>query len=168
MYFQKHKFLLVNKNLSRLAAFCQEFILFILLFFHFRPPNQSKVQCLVELEYVYAHNGKNGQRFVYELVFDGEFKHGHCQLMGLIDVEQLKQHNKNNDTTNNLPALDEDLPPSFRPASCNLTDSLHTPKNGAEARAGKPLTLDAEEKLLVSTNPVNKSNGASHRNPVEV
>ena len=66
------------------------------------------------------------------------------------------------------PAVDKDLPQSFRPASCDLTDSLRAPKNGAEARDGKPLTLGVEEKLLISTNPVNKNNRASHRNPVEV
>lgn len=46
---------------------------------------------LVELEYVYAHHGKNGQRYVYELVFDGELTSEQPQLIGLIDVEQLKK-----------------------------------------------------------------------------
>ncbi|WP_419615158.1 hypothetical protein, partial [Thiolapillus sp.] len=46
---------------------------------------------LVELEYVYAHHGKNGQRYVYELVFDGELTNEQPQLIGLIDVEQLKK-----------------------------------------------------------------------------
>ncbi len=46
---------------------------------------------LVELEYIYAHHGKNGQRYVYELVFDGELTNEQPQLIGLIDVEQLKK-----------------------------------------------------------------------------
>ena len=43
----------------------------------------------MELEYVYAHGGRNGQRFVYELVFDGQLKESKPQLAGLIDVDQL-------------------------------------------------------------------------------
>lgn len=32
---------------------------------------------------------RNGQRFVYELVFDGQLKESKPQLAGLIDVDQL-------------------------------------------------------------------------------
>ncbi len=71
---------------------------------------------LVELEYVFAHQGKNGQRFVYELVFDGQLEMSHAQLMGLIDVEQLNKR-KNGTTTENIVASESDLVPSSGPAS---------------------------------------------------
>jgi hypothetical protein len=41
---------------------------------------------LVELEYVLAHGGRGGQRFVYELAFDGDVASDQPQAMGLIDI----------------------------------------------------------------------------------
>ena len=67
---------------------------------------------LVELEYVFAHHGRNGQRYVYELVFDGELENGSPQLPGLIDVEQLKDST----TTANLVASSDD--PRARLVAC--------------------------------------------------
>jgi DNA primase len=43
---------------------------------------------LVELEYVLAHAGRNGQRFVYELAFDGDIGSNRVQAIGLIDIGQ--------------------------------------------------------------------------------
>lgn len=54
---------------------------------------------LVELEYVLAHAGRNGQRFVYELAFDGDAASDAPQLMGLVDAG----------TTTNLVAESGDL-----------------------------------------------------------
>jgi hypothetical protein len=45
---------------------------------------------LVELEYVLAHRGRNGQRFVYELLYNGEGFEGQPFLMGLIDPAHLQ------------------------------------------------------------------------------
>jgi len=45
---------------------------------------------LVELEYVLSHRGSQGQRFVYELLYDGEGRDGKPFLMGLLDVDKLK------------------------------------------------------------------------------
>ena len=44
---------------------------------------------LVELEYLLVHHGRNGLRFVYELVFEGTVESDERQLMGLIDAEHL-------------------------------------------------------------------------------
>ncbi|KAA5538996.1 hypothetical protein FYK55_25710 [Roseiconus nitratireducens] len=46
---------------------------------------------LVELEYVLIHRGRNGQRFVYELIYDGEGCGGEPFLMGLSDPQQLRR-----------------------------------------------------------------------------
>ena len=45
---------------------------------------------LVAMEYVRIVAGKNGQRFEYELLFDGTLERSAPQMMGLIDVEALR------------------------------------------------------------------------------
>jgi hypothetical protein len=45
---------------------------------------------LVAMEYVRIVAGKNGQRFEYELLFDGALERSAPQMMGLIDVEALR------------------------------------------------------------------------------
>jgi DNA primase len=45
---------------------------------------------LVAMEYVRTVAGKNGQRFEYELLFDGDLNISTPQRMGLIDVEALR------------------------------------------------------------------------------
>jgi DNA primase catalytic core len=45
---------------------------------------------LVAMEYVRLVTGKNGQRFEYELLFDGALERSEPQMMGLIDVEALR------------------------------------------------------------------------------
>jgi DNA primase len=44
---------------------------------------------LIDLEYVAAHHGKQGQSYVYELLYDGQGKDGTPFLAGLIDVQAL-------------------------------------------------------------------------------
>jgi DNA primase len=46
---------------------------------------------LVELEYLLVHRGARGQQFVYELLYDGKGKDGEQFVIGLIDVEKLKE-----------------------------------------------------------------------------
>ncbi len=46
---------------------------------------------LTDLEYLLVHRGGRGQRFVYELLYDGQGKDGRPFVPGLIDVEQLKR-----------------------------------------------------------------------------
>jgi len=45
---------------------------------------------LQEMEYLIVHRGGRGQRYVYELLYNGECKNGESFLPGLIDVGQLK------------------------------------------------------------------------------
>jgi DNA primase len=45
---------------------------------------------LVAMEYVRLVAGKNGQRFEYELLFDGALERSTPQMMGLIDVQALR------------------------------------------------------------------------------
>jgi hypothetical protein len=50
--------------------------------------SRTHLDKLLELEYVLAHRGKNGQRYVYELVYDGQGKDGRPFLLGLADPEK--------------------------------------------------------------------------------
>jgi hypothetical protein len=52
---------------------------------------QKHLGRLVDLEYVLVHRGRNGQRYVYELLYGGEGREGQPFLMGLIDPAKLKQ-----------------------------------------------------------------------------
>jgi len=45
---------------------------------------------LVELDYVLTHGGRHGQRFTYELLFDGDMSSATPQAMGLIGVDHLE------------------------------------------------------------------------------
>ena len=47
--------------------------------------SHSTLTRLVELEYVVAHRGKHGSRYVYELLYHGEGQTGTPFLMGLAD-----------------------------------------------------------------------------------
>jgi len=78
------------------------------------------VERLVELEYLLVHRGSTGQRFVYELLFDGDVALDTPQLIGLLDVELLESAG----TTHNLAPPAGDLAP--QPA--NLAPTLH-PEN---------------------------------------
>ena len=95
---------------------------------------------LVELEYVVAHSGKNGQRYCYELIFDGESSGSHSQLMGLIDVENLKKMT----TNKKLPVNSAKLPATFRMASGHLPDSFRGNKNSAKPSNDKALNSSAD------------------------
>ena len=56
---------------------------------------------LLDLEYLVIHRGKNGQRFVYELLYDGRGREGQPFLMGLVDPAKLQP------TVSHLPRLDQ-------------------------------------------------------------
>lgn len=114
---------------------------------------------LVELEYVYAHYGRNGQRYVYELVFDGNVEQDMPQLIGLIDVSKLKA----TAMTDNLPAQDDSLPHRFRPASGHLADSLRTGKKSQSASDGNHLEEDDTASPVLCITPARKTQ-PSYRN----
>lgn len=46
---------------------------------------------LVELEYVLAVFGRNGSRYTYELIYDGQGQEGNKFLIGLVDLKTLRQ-----------------------------------------------------------------------------
>ena len=77
---------------------------------------------LVELEYLVVHHGANGQRFVYELAYDGHGQDGTPFLAGLIDVAKLGYDGK-------LPGFLAKLPATFRAASGQLPGGFRPVEN---------------------------------------
>jgi DNA primase catalytic core len=55
-------------------------------------PVRTHLEKLAALEYVLVHRGGPGQRFVYELLWDGQGQEGEPFLAGLLDVECLDAH----------------------------------------------------------------------------
>jgi len=81
---------------------------------------------LTELEYLVAHHGAGGQRFVYELVYDGRGQDGAPFLAGLIDVKKLGYDG-------NLPGFLSKLPAPFRGASGPLPGGIRGVENDGGA-----------------------------------
>ena len=94
---------------------------------------------LVELEYVLAHYGRNGQRYIYELVFDGELETEQPQLIGLIDVKQLKKAKQNGTTIDNHVVSNNNPVASSWSASGGVVDSLPAVESGGQPSADKGL-----------------------------
>ena len=74
-------------------------------------PSQVAVHLsrLQEMEYLLVHRGRNGQGFVYELLYDGKGKEGERFVIGLADVEAIAKERGLPVPT--LPASLEPLPP---------------------------------------------------------
>jgi DNA primase len=72
---------------------------------------------LVAMEYVRLVAGKNGQRFEYELLFDGDLNTSAPQRMGLIEVEALRAvHPESHSTTPTSQGQTPHLAPGLQPA----------------------------------------------------
>ncbi len=99
---------------------------------------------LCALDYLIAHHGRNGQRFVYELAFDGDAEAGERWLPGLLG----------SNTTDNLPAspshlpaASAELPAGFRAGSGVLPATFRAVEMPVPARP------DADLLSLVAAQP---------------
>ena len=76
---------------------------------------------LVAMEYVRTVTGKNGQRFEYELLFDGALERSAPQMMGLIEVEALRAaHAESTATTPTSQGQKPHLAPGLQGARTEL------------------------------------------------
>jgi DNA primase len=91
---------------------------------------------LVAMEYVRLVAGKNGQRFEYELLFDGDLSISTPQRMGLIDVEALRvTHAESLSTTATSQGSKPHLAPGLqgaRTALVGTSQSEESPENPGE------------------------------------
>jgi len=116
---------------------------------------------LLTLEYVLAHQGRNGQRFVYELMFDGG---DGKRVPGLFDTGTTRNLPVADD---NLPAASADLPARFRTASGELPATFRvdkTARNASTDAGVSSLAAAAEENARreKKKKPSSRRNGASY------
>jgi DNA primase len=116
------------------------------------------VDRLVALDYVIPHAGRNGQRFVYELAFDGDVASDAPQAIGLSAVEGLT-------TTVNLVGIDADLVGRSWSARGQLvgTSSGHeTPRIARTDAVLLPLVAAVDQTALPGEPRAKRRNGASY------
>jgi DNA primase len=124
---------------------------------------------LVELEYLLVHRGGAGQRFVYELLFDGDVAADTPQLIGLIDVSALPA----TVTTVNLAPPTTDLAPqtvNFAPTShpentpfAPRLQGSEIPRNASASAGASSLVAASKENPLPEprTLPRRSRNGSA-------
>jgi DNA primase len=84
---------------------------------------------LVEMEYVQPASGRNGLRFEYELLFDGNLDSSAPQMIGLIDVEALRAAPASAATTATWQGSEAHLAPRLHPAITPLAPTLQGAQN---------------------------------------
>jgi len=116
---------------------------------------------LLSMEYVRLVAGKNGQRFEYELLFDGALERSAPQMMGLIDVEALRA--AHSESLSTMPASQGQKPhlaPGSRTARTVLADTSQG--DGSPENLGK-IDIDGEIDGIESETARRGSvNGRSH------
>jgi len=111
---------------------------------------------LLALEYVFAHAGRNGQRFVYELAFDGDLERNAPQLIGLSSPESM---------TKNLAAEKVGLAAGSWSARGDLVATSHTDPMPLFASAGAvlpSLVAASSPQALPEEKPAPRRNGSSY------
>ena len=118
---------------------------------------------LVAMEYVRLVAGKNGQRFEYELLFDGALERSAPQMMGLIDVEALRAaHPESPSTTPTSQGQTPHLAPGLqapRTALVGTSQSVESSENLGEIPADSE--IDGIEPEIARRGSVSM-NGHSH------
>jgi len=125
---------------------------------------------LVAMEYVRLVTGKNGQRFEYELLFDGDLSLSTPQRMGLIDVEALcAAHSESASTTPTSQGQIPHLAPSLQRARTALVGTSQSDESSANL-GEMPLDseIDAVDSEIARRGPVsmNGHNRSASRAPV--
>jgi hypothetical protein len=93
---------------------------------------------LVAMEYLRPAAGRNGLRFEYELLFDGDVETSAPQMIGLIDVGALRAGTV--DTTVTLQGADPDLAPRLQAARTDLLPTLQAADGGEKSSADAALS----------------------------
>jgi DNA primase catalytic core len=122
---------------------------------------------LVALEYVLAHAGRNGQRFVYELAFDGDTGSEARQAVGLLALDDPATAANLAAPVSELAATPANLAGRLRPARGELAVSSRgheSPANPPAAKAIPPLAAEAAETARPEAPVARRRNGASYLN----
>ena len=103
---------------------------------------------LVDLDYLIVHRGGFGSRFVYELAFDGESDSPTTHLVGLIDVDALKQAQTSHPLRATSQGHGADLTPTSHPENTPVAPTSQGGQLSRIASAGAefpPLAADFGE-----------------------
>jgi energy-coupling factor transporter ATP-binding protein EcfA2 len=122
---------------------------------------------LVALEYVLAHAGRNGQRFVYELAFDGDTGSEARQAVGLLALDDPATAANLAAPVSELAATPAKLAGRLRPARGELAVSSRGHEMAAHPLAAKPippLAAEAAETAPPDAPAARRRNGASYLN----
>jgi DNA primase/post-segregation antitoxin (ccd killing protein) len=98
---------------------------------------------LVEMEYVQPAAGRNGLRFQYELLFDGQLDSSAPQMIGLIDVNALQGAPSSAATTATWQGSVPNLAPTLHPAITPLAPTLQGEQNNEKPCADSALSVPA-------------------------
>ncbi|MGH8228505.1 MAG: toprim domain-containing protein [Steroidobacteraceae bacterium] len=113
---------------------------------------------LVALEYLLVHHGARGQRFVYELAYEGEGKDGQTFLPGLIEVERLQSPT----TTSTSRGVTGEFAGPTRPQRGGFAARSRVGENGANADAARALA-DRDENPSETASRKEKISTPSYR-----
>ncbi|MHB8815809.1 MAG: CHC2 zinc finger domain-containing protein [Steroidobacteraceae bacterium] len=106
---------------------------------------------LVAMEYVRPVAGRSGQRFEYELLFDGDLEHSAPQMIGLIDVEALRPAHAPVDTIATSQGQTPDLAPRSQAARTPVAPTSRVAvlaeKPKGESHLPDPLGVGSEKTL---------------------
>jgi hypothetical protein len=119
---------------------------------------------LLALEYLIAHGGRGGQRFVYELAFDGDAQSNRQWMPGLIDPSTTENLPG---SAINLPAQEAKLPAGFRAASGAVPASFRGVETAHPACPDVAITslvaaLEETAQERPARETPHRSNGASY------
>jgi hypothetical protein len=118
---------------------------------------------LVELEYLLVQRGGFGSRFVYELAYDGDAASADAHLIGLLDVEALRQAQTSHPKTSTSQGATPHLAPTLHPENTPLAPTSHaegTPRNAHAGAAISSLVAAFEENAVPRSARVPRRNGA--------
>ena len=130
---------------------------------------------LVEMEYVLVHRGSRGQSFVYELLYNGEGQDGKPFVLGLLDIERLKEKMNPNyvpnmaDFSSGVADSTSELAGPKRPQNAPKTGGCLTQENPLSEAAdtdSPESTPEKDEKTRIGDQPTGEASYAqSGRKP---
>jgi DNA primase len=100
---------------------------------------------LITMEYVRAAAGRNGQRYEYELLFDGDLTRSAPQMIGLIDAAALAMRAAPGDTTATLQGVTGDLAPPSQAACTGPAPTLQGADQAGNGSAASTLPAAGAE-----------------------
>ena len=116
-------------------------------------PVRMHLEKLTELEYLLVHRGAPGQRFVYELLYDGQGDSGEAFLTGLLDVETLESYGYDANPEHRNADCEPTLSPARYPldAAVSVAETDATP--GAQSASPETASQPPESTTRERKNP---------------